>query len=181
MKKITFSVLMLTVIIGGCSMNKDDKTKLDELTTLMNLEEQNITVVKQYLNGLNKNDTAIYEDLYAQVYSPDCKVYAPAGNTIFLNYTENIKSQKAVYVGIPDAHWKIVDIAADGNTVFVRLWTTGTSTGIYNGLQPTGKKLEFSNTVTFKLENGKIKEQREDFDQLSLMQQYGFELKPPVK
>ncbi len=181
MKKFFFLVLSIAILVGGCAKQKAEKEKLNELTALMLNESLNKEVVMKYIDGLNKNDSSMYRQLFEAVYSPSCKIYMPAGNPNFVGFNEIVKAQKDVYTAIPDAHWEIVDIAADGNTVMARLWTTGTNTGAFNGIPPSGNKIGFSNTVTFKMENGKIVEQLEDYDQLSVLIPLGFELVPPKK
>jgi predicted ester cyclase len=180
MKKIIPLSLAIMFLISSCVQNKADKVKLDQMMAKLSTETLNKAIVQKYLDGLNKNDTTLYASLFADVYVPETKLFAPAGGPKFMNYSENLKAQKSTYIAVPDAHWEIVDMAADGNLVMTRLWTTGTNTGSLSGLPPTGNKLEFSNTVTFKIENGKIIEQREDYDQLSMMLQFGFELIPPT-
>jgi predicted ester cyclase len=162
------------------SQNKGFNDKCEQLTSKEKLEVRNTAVVQKYLNGLNKKDTTIYDSLYSEVYSPNCKYYAPSGNPKFLTYDESIKSQKETFRASPDAQWHIEEMFADSNEVIVRLWTVATNTGILNGMPPTGKKAEFSNIVLFKLENGKIIEQREEYDQLGILTQIGFKITPPA-
>jgi predicted ester cyclase len=46
------------------------------------------------------------------------------------------------------------------------------------GVPATGNKYETSGILISRIENGKVAEQREDFDMLGFMQQLGMELKP---
>ena len=179
MGKIILICLSFALIVGSCNLNKEDKVKLDEFNVKMRTESLNKAVVQKYLDGLNKNDTTLYEGLYTQLFSPDCKTYIPSGNPKFLTNSESIQSQKFTFKAVPDAHWKIEEIYADGNTVIVRLWTTATNTGVFNGMPPTNKKAGLGNIAIFKLENEKIIEQREEYDQLGLLTQLGFGLVPP--
>ncbi len=54
----------------------------------------------------------------------------------------------------------------------------GTHQGEIQGIPPTGNKVEISGFIAHRLENGKVVEDREDWDTLCLMQQLGMELKP---
>ena len=46
------------------------------------------------------------------------------------------------------------------------------------GIPATGNKIESSGILIARIENGKVVEQREEFDMMGFMQQLGMELKP---
>ena len=46
------------------------------------------------------------------------------------------------------------------------------------GIAPTGNRIEVSSIIMAKIRDGKIVEEREEYDTLPLMQQLGMELKP---
>jgi len=54
----------------------------------------------------------------------------------------------------------------------------GTHQGEFQGIPATGNKVEISGIIISRIENGKIVEEREDWDLLGFMQQLGLELKP---
>lgn len=62
-----------------------------------------------------------------------------------------------------------------GKKVVVRLTNTGTHQGNFQGIPATGKQIRISSTTIYRLEGGKIVEEREDADWLGLMQQLGQE------
>ncbi len=57
-------------------------------------------------------------------------------------------------------------------------WTGGTTRILLWGIPATGNKIEGSNIILMRIENGKIVEEREEADMLGLMMQLGMELKP---
>lgn len=65
------------------------------------------------------------------------------------------------------------DMIADGDKVVVRLTMTGTNTGEFMGLPPTGKQVTMNGIEMFRLANSKIVERWAEFDMMSLMQQLG--------
>ena len=77
MKKVIFISLMITMIIGSCSLDKESKAKLEELKAKMNLESQNKAIVQKLIDGLNNRDTMMYEEVYA----PNCALYFPSSST----------------------------------------------------------------------------------------------------
>ena len=72
-----------------------------------------------------------------------------------------------------DLHVTAEDMIANGDKVVARLTTTGTNTGEFMGLPPTGKQVSMSGIEMFRLAEGKIVERWAEFDMMSLMQQLG--------
>jgi C-1 hydroxylase len=58
----------------------------------------------------------------------------------------------------PDWHETIEDIIAEGDKVWVRVKATGTITGEYRGLPPTGKKVTYEAVDIYRIANGKLVE-----------------------
>jgi predicted ester cyclase len=46
------------------------------------------------------------------------------------------------------------------------------------GIPATGNEVEVSSIIIFRIENGKVAEERQEADMLGFMQQFGMELKP---
>lgn len=75
--------------------------------------------------------------------------------------------------GIPDVHFTIDDIIAEGDRVICRWTATGTHTGDLMGIPPTNKWASVTGTELERVENGKLVEGWGVFDQLGLLQQIG--------
>jgi len=73
--------------------------------------------------------------------------------------------------GIPDAKAEIVEIIASGDWVAARLRWTGTHTGEFLGLPPTGKTFSITEFEIVRCANGQIVELRNVFDGAGLMAQ----------
>jgi len=56
----------------------------------------------------------------------------------------------------PDWHETIEDIIAEGDKVWVLLTATGTHTGEFLGLAPTGKKITLMTIDIYRIANGKL-------------------------
>ena len=63
---------------------------------------------------------------------------------------------KMFYKGFPDLHTTIEDIIAEGDKVWIRVKATGTHTGEFLGLTPTGKKITITSVDIFRIVDGKI-------------------------
>jgi len=88
-----------------------------------------------------------------------------------------IDSVKAYYAnfltGFSDIRFDIKDIFGDGNKM-VKYWQfSGTHTGLFFGIPATGKKVSIRGTTLIRMENGKIAEEEDFYDNLEFMQQLG--------
>ena len=77
------------------------------------------------------------------------------------------------YGGFPDILRTIEDIVAEGNKVWVRVKITGTHTGKYRGIAPTGKKFVIVAVPTYRVVDGKIGEGWSVWDSLGLFKVLG--------
>ena len=64
-------------------------------------------------------------------------------------------------------------VVGENDMVAVRETLTGTHTGEFMGVPPTGKKIKICNNFIVKVAGGKIVEGWSTFDSMSLMQQIG--------
>lgn len=77
------------------------------------------------------------------------------------------------YAAFPDLRHTVEDTVASDEKVAVRFLLTGTHTGNFMGIPPTGKSIAVTATAILHLVDGKVAELRGIFDQLGLMQQLG--------
>jgi steroid delta-isomerase-like uncharacterized protein len=73
----------------------------------------------------------------------------------------------------PDMKLQIEAIVTEGDTVAARWAGTGTHRGDGLGFQATGKQVRFTGMVFVEVENGKLVEGWNNFDQLGMLQQLG--------
>jgi predicted ester cyclase len=97
-----------------------------------------------------------------------------------MSYEPAHEQTKMFRKAIPDLIHHIEDIFAAGDKVTVRFVARGTNTGNIEemGITATGNKIEVSSIMIYRVENGKVVEQRQDADYLGLLMQLGMELKP---
>ena len=62
---------------------------------------------------------------------------------------------------------------AEGDKVAFRLAVSGTHSGVFQGIPPTGKKISFGGTAIGTIVDGKLEENRAHADIMGLMQQLG--------
>jgi steroid delta-isomerase-like uncharacterized protein len=79
----------------------------------------------------------------------------------------------AVIRAFPDLQISVEDALADGDRVVRRVTWTGTHTGSYLGIAPTGRSVRAEATVIMRIVGGKIAEEWEITNVLGLLQQLG--------
>lgn len=75
--------------------------------------------------------------------------------------------------GFGDGAAKIEDLIAEGDQVTKRWIYTGTHTGEFMGIPPTGKAIKMTAITIYRLVGGKVVECWWNYDSLGLMQQLG--------
>ena len=154
-----------------------DKAAIAELETFKAqtaVEQQNEALVRSVFDRLRKGDEAVYQEMYA----PEYGWYFPTLNPKALTREEEAGFVKLLRIGFPDIRWDIIEMVVSGDMVVARFVVSGTHTGEYQGLLPTGIKVEAGGIWMARIKNGKVVEVREETDLLGFMQQLGMELKP---
>ena len=130
----------------------------------MSLEE-NKAIVRRFVEAYNKENLDLLDDLLAPDYFDHTNQVGPEGLKQLI---------EMAFKAFPDYHETIEDIIAEGDKVWIRVSVnTGTHTGEFMGLAPTGKKLTIEMVDIFRLVDGKIVEYRDVTDRLDFLRQLG--------
>ena len=73
----------------------------------------------------------------------------------------------------PDVRWTIDDMIAEGDRVAMRLTMTGTQSGEFFGIPPTGRHVTVGGTHIVRVKDGRVAEHWGHNDDLGLMRQLG--------
>jgi steroid delta-isomerase-like uncharacterized protein len=73
----------------------------------------------------------------------------------------------------PDLRFEIHAIVAEDDLVAVRLVFSGTQAGAWKEIAPTGRAIEVTQMMFFRLRGGRVVEMWEDFDEYGMRQQLG--------
>jgi len=131
--------------------------------------EQNKAAERRIIEGLNKGDLAIVNELFAADY-----VYHGPASLGEARGPEGFKQLvKMIYSGFPDFHMAIEDMVGEGEKVVTRATYSGTHKGEFVGIAPTGKQVSFTGALIARFVDGKEVEAWEELDMLSFMQQLG--------
>ena len=130
----------------------------------MSLEE-NKAIIRSLYEADNKKDLSILDELI----SPD--FFDP---TFQLRGPESYKQFETLFFkGFPDWHETIKDIVAEADKVWVRFTGTGTHSGEWRGLAPTGKNITFHGVQIWRITDGKVVEKHSIIDLLDALKQLG--------
>jgi len=132
--------------------------------------EQNKAIIRRWIDeGWNKGNLAVVDELYtANVVQHDPSSPMPVTSSAALKgYVSTFRT------AVPDLHFTVDDLLAEGDKVLWRFTSHGTQKGPLGPIPPTGKTATITGMVLFRFENGKVAEAWVNVDMLSLLQQLG--------
>ncbi|MHA2161334.1 MAG: ester cyclase [Candidatus Thorarchaeota archaeon] len=142
--------------------------------------EENVAIGYKMMEAVNSQNLDLLDDLLVPDYkNPQLRVHS----------LEDLKQiLRRQYKGVPDVHRTIEDIIADENSVWIKVKITGTHTGEYRGLAPTGEKFVMEAVPRYRIVDGKIVEgwsvwnDLDYFKKLGVIDYKGFpdEIKQPL-
>ncbi|NUO38985.1 MAG: ester cyclase [Gemmatimonadaceae bacterium] len=122
-----------------------------------------------WVEGLNRGDPSVADQSFAR----DCVVHI----TGVPQPVRGVEAWKALLQGFltafPDLKFTIDDYVADGDRVAMRWHATGTHRGPLGPVPPTNRPVEIDGVIFDYLEDGKVRERWEQYDQSLMMQQLG--------
>jgi predicted ester cyclase len=133
----------------------------------MNIEANKATVLRYFLESHN----APYNlDVMDETCSP---AYA----------AEHKRWQSMEHAALPDKHFTIENVVAEGDKVLLRWTIRGTHSGEFwtpvGTVMPTGKVITLTSMALYRLEDGKLVEEWNVHDWLDLLLQFGAEVRLP--
>ena len=130
--------------------------------------EENKSIIQEFWDIINTGNLQAADDYY----DADYIYHGPSG--LEAKGPQGFKEMLIeYYTAFPDFHFIIEDIFGAGDKVVSRFRATGTHKAEFMGVVATGKEVEFTGIVISRFENGKVVEDWESLDELSLMQQLG--------
>jgi steroid delta-isomerase-like uncharacterized protein len=134
--------------------------------------EANKAVARDFLRMFELGDSSIADEIVALDYrnhdAPDAAV-GREGLKAFLNVFRN---------AMPDAQVELAYQVIEGDRVVSRYTWSGTHQGEIFGVSATGKHVSWTQTATFRIADGQIREAWSNWDQWGVMQQFGVVPKP---
>lgn len=132
----------------------------------------NTDAVLRVFEGINAHDLDALRECWAPDATerfPDRTLHGPG---------ELSAHFEGLFAALPDLHMDVIATVEDGETVFARWRLTATHTGgTFNGIEPTGKRIELDGIDQFTIRDGRMASNFVVFDQMEVGRQLG--LLPP--
>lgn len=132
--------------------------------------ETNKALIRRWIDeGWNGGSLAVVD----AVYAPDV-VQHDAASPLPVTSAQAL----AQYVGgfraaFPDLHFTVDDLIAEGDRVVWRFTATATHRGSLMGIPPSGRQINVTGIVIFRVASGKIAEVWVNYDTLGMLQKIG--------
>jgi predicted ester cyclase len=138
----------------------------------MNEIETNKAAFLRFREAVNSRDLTEIEAAVDEIVDPDLKFHAPV--PFDAAGPEVLKRVWAVLLGgLPDIHVTVDDVIAEGDKVVFRNTVTGTHTGEFRGVPPTGRSITYDEMFIVRFAAGKVAEIWGIVDTFAQMQQIG--------
>lgn len=163
--RMLFAVATILTTLIACN---DSQTTIAAETTVDSVAAN----IKMYSHVwdeiINKRKLDFFND---SNFTKDVIMHASPSDVV------GIDSARAYYAnyltGFSNITFTIKDVFGMGNKL-VKQWNfKGTHTGLFFGIPATGKMVDLDGVTLVRMENGKIAEERDFFDNLAFMQQLG--------
>ena len=136
------------------------------------MSEEKKALARKFFRMLESGNPDMADEIVAaDYYNHD----APDPNLGLEGVKAGVTSFKNAF---PDVQLKIAFQLAEGDKVTTRYQWSGTHQGEIFGIPATGKQVNFTSTVTFRIADGKIHEAWQNSDQWGAMQQLGVTTSP---
>ena len=102
-------------------------------------------------------------DALGRLHTSDCVLESPIAGTVTGRAPiENV--YRAFFTSFPDVTLDNPDLWVDGDRVVQSVTFSGTSTGVFMGMPPTGKHFSFAAVLICVMRNGQIAHERRIYD-----------------
>lgn len=171
--RISSLLLLLTLLLSACQpIQRLPETKSAAAASVLTpMEQANQAVVQRfYEEVVNQKKTEVFKE----VFDPKMTEHA-------LGYGPQLFRDVDLFAGFPDLHLKVDLWIVKDDLITAVVTASGTQTGEFIGIAPTGKKMTFSQIDIWRIKNGKITDVWHNFASADILQQIGYTLVPPTK
>ena len=132
--------------------------------------EENRALIQRFVGEVfNRGNLDVVDDIFAPVY-----VGHTAGLPEQTSGPEGVKEFIGLYSSaFPDVHTTIEDIIAEGDKVAYRWTAVGTHRAELLGVAPSNNRVELTGITIERIEDGRIVETYNNFDQAGMMRRIG--------
>lgn len=124
---------------------------------------------RRWVEGLNRGDIAVADETFA----PDCVIHITGSPDPSLSVQGFKQMVAGLLTAFPDLHFTIEDQIVTGDKVGTRWTADGTNTGAFGEVPATGRRVHVDGLILDRVENGRVVERWEQWDQMAMMHQLG--------
>jgi predicted ester cyclase len=134
----------------------------------MSVEENKRSVEHTFTRLFNHGELALADELVsAEFLNHDAPPDVPRGPVGLRHMVTLLRT------AFPDIHYETEEIIGEDDKVVARTRMSGTQSGPFFGIPPTGKRVELEQIHIVRFKNGKAVEHRAVRDELGMMRQLG--------
>jgi len=128
-----------------------------------------LRLLQRRTDAINRRDATAL----GAVYALDCQVESPLAAGLVHGRHALTKVNQALFTAFPDVEFHPDIITVDGSTMTASGWLTGTYTGGFMGLPPSGKPIRVPIAIISKVVDGEIAFERRVYDFTGMLVQAG--------
>jgi steroid delta-isomerase-like uncharacterized protein len=133
------------------------------------LPHLNKETLRRLYEAINRGDFPALDHIFAEDYVEHEPLFSWISPTC-----EGAKQYvRLLRQAFPDIHLEVLDMAADKDKVWTRVRLTGTQKEEFDGIPPTGKKVEVERMDIYRFGQNRIVEHWSVMEQMALFQQLG--------
>ena len=126
-----------------------------------------VTAVERAVDAFNRRDL----DAYFALYDPSAAFHGMPGDAA--DVPAGRAFYESAYAGLPDVRLDVREVVADDERVAVRYRVSGTQTGEFLGVPPSGRRVEIDGLTLLRFDGDRVVERWQAMDTLELLQQLG--------
>jgi steroid delta-isomerase-like uncharacterized protein len=136
----------------------------------MSIEEENVSLIRKQITAVNEKN---YQEVLKSI-SPEFVRHDLADALPNLTGTGGVSNLlQIISAGFSDLRFEILDIFGSEDRVTMRFIATGTQTGEFLNVPPTGKRIEINGIHIYRISGEKVVETWQLADVWGLMRQVG--------
>lgn len=114
-----------------------------------------------------------WKGVWDEIVAPDVVYHFNSFPEPIVGLEANKNFNEGLFQGFSDIYQSLEDILAEGDKVVYRTTITGTHTGEFLGMPPTGKSIRMNDFTLLKISSGQIVEMWYDCNLLAMLGQLG--------
>jgi len=124
----------------------------------------NAALLERYVAAVNAHDTSSFANIFTDAYLQRSGRSPPG-------LAAQIENAQRFFVALPDLRLVIEDRIFGGDKIVARCTYSGTQSGKFLGVEPTGKQIKFGTIDIWRVEGGKLAEHWDQVDFAGILKQ----------